>query len=387
MPSTSSSINAQQSTGRPVFHDLTIASIDALGNNAIAVRFAIPDDLRPHYAFVPGQYLTLRAVVDGADIRRSYSICTAPFDDHIGVGIKLVEGGAFSGHAMAHFAVGDVISVMTPQGRFTYDDDVNDSVNDAVTDSVNDEDDADILLLAAGSGITPILSIARTALQNSTSRKVTLVYGNRDSASIMFRAAVEDLKDRFMDRLRLVHILSREQRDIDLLNGRVDASKIEALITSGMIAPARLKAAYICGPDSMIADCTNALEKNGVPADRINFERFTPAGGATPRKAPARVDETLNKHKVEVRLDGAVQTFTIDPAAETLLAAGQRAGLEFPYSCAAGMCCTCRCKLVEGDVAMDVNFSLEEWEIEAGFILSCQARPKSPSVIIDFDAQ
>ena len=359
---------------KPVFHDLTITAIDRLGDLAIAVRFAVPEELRDAYKFTPGQYLTLRTGIEGHDVRRPYSICTAPFEEEIGVGIKLVEGGLFSGYALNHFAVGDQIQVMTPQGRFSY---------------APDEPAGDLLLLASGSGITPILSIAHTALTLQPDVTATLVYGNRTTSSIMFRVAVEDLKDRFMGRLRLIHVLSREQRDIDLLNGRLDAAKVTALITAGLIAPDRVLGAYLCGPDSMISDCANALTGAGMPEDKVFFERFTPAGDGVVLSRPQaqNTDHQAQTNQVEVMLDGAMQQFTIDPVSETVLSAGQRAGLELPYSCAAGMCCTCRCKVVEGSVTMDANFSLEPWEIEAGFVLACQARPETEHLVVDFDAQ
>lgn len=344
-----------------------------MGTLAIAVRFHLPAALRSAFAFVPGQYLTLRARIDGVDIRRPYSICTTPADEEIGVGIKLVEGGVFSQYALGQFAVGDSIDVMTPQGRFVWSP---------------EETDGDLLLLAAGSGITPVLSIARTALAADATRQVTLVYGNRDTASIMFRSDVEDLKDRYMGRLRLMHVLSREARDIALLNGRIDGGKIAALVDAGLITPDALGGVYICGPDSMIGDASDRLSALNISPDRIHFERFTPSGDARPPaqslEDPAKPDGP--SHQVAVMLDGARQLFEMDPARETVLDAGQRAGLELPFSCAAGMCCTCRCRVVEGRVDMDANFSLEPWELEAGFILSCQARPTTETIELDFDA-
>ena len=364
---------------KPIFHSLTISHLEAFGDTALAVRFAVPAELRDHYNFVPGQYLTLRASIGGVDTRRPYSICTTPddlgADGEIGVGIKRVEMGAFSSHAVAHFALGDKIDVMTPQGRFAFH---------------GSGIDGDLLLLAAGSGITPILSIARMALAEDASRTVTLVYGNRDSASIMFRTAVENLKDCYLDRFRLLHVLSREARDIDLLNGRIDSDKIAMLMRAGVVAPATTGAVFICGPDSMITDCENRLTDAGIAPDKIFYERFTPVGGVAASPAVPKVAATstaTSACSVTVMLDGVQQTIAIDPATETVLDAGQKAGLEMPYSCTAGMCCTCRCKVTDGAVEMDANYSLEPWELEAGFVLSCQARPVGKTVAIDFDAQ
>ena len=363
----------------PKFHQLTISHLERFGDFAVALGFAVPDDLAEAYRFLPGQYLTLRARIDGTEVRRPYSICTTPHSGMLGVGIKHVEGGRFSGHALASLAVGDSIDVMTPQGRFVHVD-----RGEGAPD--------DILLLAAGSGITPILSIAETVLATGhPDTRVTLVYGNRSSASIMFRDRVEDLKDRHIDRCRVVHVLSREPRDAALLNGRVDAGKITALAGAGLITPAGLSAAYLCGPDSMMSDCRAALVAAGMDGGRIATEHFTPAApAAAPASAasPQAVPDTApaGDCRVELRADGITRSFAMDPVRQTILAAGQAAGVELPYSCEAGMCCTCRCRLITGEVEMDANYSLEPWEMEAGFILSCQARPKTNSVTVDFDA-
>ena len=364
----------------PRFHSLTISDIERFDDFAVALRFAVPPDLADDYAFLPGQYLTLKTDIDGVETRRPYSICTAPGDAGIGVGIKRVDGGVFSSLAMTGFAVGDAVEVMTPQGRFTYDS------NDPGTSA-----DDHILLLAAGSGITPILSIASTALAASRSAQVTLVYGNRNTASIMFRDLVEDMKDRYLDRLRLVHVLSREARDVDVLNGRVDGAKITSLVDAGLISPASLSAAFLCGPNSMISDCRDALVQSGMPAAHIFFERFTPAprrDGVPPAVVAASPEQgtAAGDVGVDIRVDGVSRHYQMDPATQTVLGAARDAGLELPFSCEAGMCCTCRCKLVEGKVEMDANFSLETWEIESGFILSCQARPTTPRISVDFDA-
>ena len=365
----------------PKFHQLTISHLQRFGDFAVALGFEVPEELAGSYRFLPGQYLTLRADIDGDEVRRPYSICTTPHSGRLGVGIKHVEGGRFSGHALTGLAVGDRIDVMTPQGRFVH------TGGDGGTAE-------DILLLAAGSGITPILSIAETALATGhPASRVTLIYGNRNTASIMFRDRVEDLKDRYLDRCRVLHVLSREPRDTALLNGRVDAGKITALVESGLITPARLSAAYLCGPDSMMTDCRAALVAADMDGGRIATEHFTPAvpsGNAPPPRKPADEspagDTADTDCRVELRADGITRHFAMDPSRQTILAAGQAAGVELPYSCEAGMCCTCRCRLVTGEVDMDANYSLEPWEMEAGFILSCQARPKTDSVTVDFDA-
>lgn len=370
----------------PKFHQLTISHVERFSDFAVVLGFAVPDDLADSYRFLPGQYLTLRADIDGEEVRRPYSICTPPHGGMLGVGIKHVEGGRFSTHALATLAVGDSIDVMTPQGRFIYANQNDDAAGDGAA--------GDILLLAAGSGVTPILSIAETALATGhPGTRVTLVYGNRNTASIMFRDRVEDLKDRYLDRCRVVHVLSREPRDADLLNGRVDAGKIASLVDAGLITPPQLTAAYLCGPDSMMTDCRAALVAAGMEDGRIATEHFTPAPPPSGVRMPPvtadksrDVDTPDGNCQVELRADGITRSFAMDPARQTILAAGKAAGMELPYSCEAGMCCTCRCRLVTGEVDMDANYSLEPWEMEAGFILSCQARPKTDSVTVDFDA-
>ena len=366
----------------PQFHSLTISNIQRFGDFAVSVHFDVPPALADAFHFLPGQYLTLKADLGGIETRRPYSICSAPEDDGISVGIKHVDGGVFSSHALTGLSIGDSMDVMTPQGRFIYDP--------AAVTSPDRYTDNHILLLAAGSGITPMLSIARAALSASDTTRVTLVYGNRNTASIMFRDLVEDLKDRYLDRLRLLHVLSREARDTELLNGRVDKAKITSLITAGLITPQDVTAAFLCGPDSMITDCRDALVAGGMGKDRIAFERFTPApraaGSTRPVKPAAKARSKAGVVDVDIRVDGVNRHYQMDPTLDTVLAAARTAGLELPFSCEAGMCCTCRCKLIEGDVEMDANFSLEQWEIDSGYILSCQARPTSKQIRVDFDA-
>ena len=368
----------------PQFHPLKINRLERFGDFAVAIGFEVPDDLAAAYSYLPGQYLTLRATIDGTEVRRPYSICTPPHEGTLGVGIEHVEGGLFSGFAVGGLALGDVIDVMTPQGRFTYAD----------GGAAEDQTGRDILLLAAGSGVTPILSIAESVLATGRAAdRVTLVYGNRSSASIMFRDHVEYLKDRYLERCRVLHVLSREPRDADILNGRIDGDKVAALIAGGLVQPDQLDAAYLCGPDSMMMSCRAALEAAGVAPGRIATEHFTPATppSGSAKRAPSAPQKAVQDRiegsvEVQLRADGATRRFSMDPARQTVLSAGQAAGLELPYSCEAGMCCTCRCRLVEGAVEMDANYSLEPWEMEAGFILSCQARPTTDSVTVDFDS-
>lgn len=358
----------------PRFHTLEIAAVRNETPDAVAISFAIPEDLSGTFAFVPGQYLTLRAEIGGEDMRRSYSICSPLSEkDRRTVGVKRIEDGRFSSFAQT-LKPGDRIEVMPPQGRFTAEIGGH----------------HDYLLLAAGSGITPCLSIARSVLAGEPDSNVTLLYANRNSASVMFRDDLNDLKDRYTTRFTLLHVMDEEVQDVEIMNGRLDAEKLETLAGLGVIDPKSADAIYICGPEPMIRSASAAMAALGVDEDRIKFELFTPAPGSKPKLAPARTNGatgTKQGASVEIILDGARRTIAVDPGTDTVLTAATRAGLDLPFSCAGGMCCTCRCRIVEGAATMDENFSLEPWEIEAGFTLSCQARPDTGKLVLDFDAQ
>jgi ring-1,2-phenylacetyl-CoA epoxidase subunit PaaE len=237
----------------------------------------------------------------------------------------------------------------------------------------------------------PVLSIAKSVLAGEPDSSVTLLYANRNSASVMFRDDLNDLKDRYTTRFTLLHVMDEETQDVEIMNGRLDAEKLENLAALGVIDPKAADAIYICGPEPMIRSASTAMAALGVDEDKIKFELFTPAPGSAPRPAPAKANAAANgaKHgaSVEIILDGARRTIEVDASADTVLTAAMKAGLDLPYSCAGGMCCTCRCRIVEGAATMDENFSLEPWEIEAGFTLSCQARPDTEKLVLDFDAQ
>ncbi|MEQ8479485.1 MAG: 2Fe-2S iron-sulfur cluster-binding protein [Hoeflea sp.] len=363
----------------PRFHELEIVKVRSETPDAVAISFAIPDELEDVFAFTPGQYLTLRADIGGEDLRRSYSICSALSETgRRTVGVKRIADGRFSGFAQT-LRAGDRIEVMPPQGRFT----------------AEIGGDHDYLLLAAGSGITPCLSIAKSVLAGEPKSTVTLLYANRNSASVMFRDDLNDLKDRYTTRFTLVHVMDEEVQDVEIMNGRLDAEKLESLAKLRVIDPKSADAIYICGPEPMIRSASAAMAALGVDGDRIRFELFTPAPGAKP--APARSDGAAvtatatggagQGAAVEIILDGARRTIRVDARSDTVLSAARKAGLDLPWSCAGGMCCTCRCRIVEGAATMDENFSLEPWEIEAGFTLSCQTRPGTEKLVLDFDAQ
>jgi ring-1,2-phenylacetyl-CoA epoxidase subunit PaaE len=353
----------------PRFHPLRIADIRRETPDAVSIALAVPEDLRETFGFACGQYLTLRTNLDGEEVRRSYSICSGLDDGEIRIAVKRVEGGRFSGFALAGLAAGDAIEVMPPMGRFGLMPEPGAARTYAA--------------FAAGSGITPILSIARSVLAREPGSRFFLFYGNRTTGSILFREALEALKDRFLDRLSVFHVLSRETQDVDALNGRLDAAKA-ALFLRRIVPAASLDHAFVCGPAAMIEAVTGALREAGVPEERVHVERFTPADGARaapPRPiAPAAAPAAL----ATVITDGIAAEVPVAEG-ETVLDAALRAGLDLPFSCRGGMCCTCRAKVAEGAVAMDLNYSLEPWEVAAGFVLTCQARPTTPRVTIDFD--
>jgi ring-1,2-phenylacetyl-CoA epoxidase subunit PaaE len=355
------------------FHALTVRDIRRETDDTVSIAFDVPGELAEAYRFQHGQYLTLRARLDGEELRRSYSICTGVDDGDLRVAVKRVDGGRFSRYASEALKVGDPIEVMTPMGRFT-----------APLDPAAARH---YLAIACGSGITPVMSIIRTVLAREPLSQVTLIYGNRTASSIIFKSALEDLKDRFLGRLAVHHVLSREASDFAIAQGRIDAAKVEALTrllprdAAGRFATH----AFLCGPQAMVEETRATLERLGLPAEAIHTELFT-TDGAPPRPAAPRRPAATNGLPLAIRLDGAVHTIAMDPD-ETVVDAAIRHGLDLPYSCKGGMCCTCRAKLVSGDVAMDQNFSLEPWELAAGYVLTCQSRPNPGSgpVSVDFD--
>jgi ring-1,2-phenylacetyl-CoA epoxidase subunit PaaE len=351
----------------PSFHPLSLAAVRPETADAVTLRFAVPAALRDAYRFTPGQYLTLRTTLDGAEVRRSYSICSTPDEPDLRVAVKRVEGGLFSTWACRSLRAGDVLDVMTPDGRF--------GLPPATGPRV-------VAAFAAGSGITPILSILSHGLAAEPDSRFFLFYGNRSTASIMFRGALEDLKDRYLARLSVFHVLSREQQDVPALNGRLDPASLGILLRG--LLPARLiDQALVCGPQPMIEGLGTALGDLGVPPARVHVERFTPAAGGRPR--PPEVAAAAPPAAVVTVICEGSRTDLPVAAGETIIDAATRAGRALPWSCRGGMCCTCRAKVLEGRVEMAVNYSLEPWETAAGFVLTCQSRPVTDRVVVDYD--
>ncbi len=352
----------------PHFHTLRIEAVTRDTADAVVLRFAVPETLREAYRFVPGQFLTLRATIDGEDLRRSYSICSGPDERALSVAVKRVPGGVFSSWANEALRAGDMIAVMTPDGRF----------------GLPPAPPAGRLVAAfvAGSGITPVLSILRSLLATEPASRGFLFYGNRSTDSILFRTAVEDLKDRYLSRLSVFHVLSREQQDVPALNGRLDGDKLRLLLRT-VLPVSAIDQALVCGPQPMIEGLPAVLADLGVPSAHIHVERFTPAAGTRPRPVAIPV-EAAPACIATVTSEGIRTEFPVG-AGETIIDAAIRAGRSLPYSCKGGMCCTCRARLLEGRASMAENYSLEPWEVEAGYVLTCQATPLTPWVVVDFD--
>ena len=369
----------------PRFHDLQIARVNPEAAGAVAITLSVPPDLRSSFDFAPGQFLTLRADIGGADVRRSYSISSARSQLQkqgvLEVGIRPVEGGVFSNWAATQLQTGDTLRVMPPDGRFV----------------VQRPRAIHRVGFAAGSGITPILSILSSTLEEQPDSKFTLVYGNRRMDSVMFNEALQDLKDLYPSRLTLIHILSRQAQEVPLLEGRIDAAKVQAIIDA-FLPVGSMDEVFVCGPEAMIEATEQALLSAGVKAERIRTERFSSPtlDALTPE---ARAQAVLGKPDGRVRASdsaaaGEVQlTVVLDGKPynmamhrnEKILDVAMSLGMDLPYSCKAGVCCTCRCKVMEGSTEMEKNFTLEKPEVEQGFILSCQARPTSDRVVVSFD--
>jgi ring-1,2-phenylacetyl-CoA epoxidase subunit PaaE len=351
------------------FHALTVADIRQETPDSVSIAFAIPEPLRDEFQFTPGQFLTVRATLEGEECRRSYSICSGAGEPEMRIAVKKTPGGRFSTFANELLRPGAELEVMPPEGRFIAEANYG----------------RHLAFFAAGSGITPVLSIIRSALAANPQSRVTLFYGNRTTTSIMFREALDDLKDRYLDRLSVFHVLSRESQDIDLLNGRIDGEKI-ALLARTILRPNEVDAYFLCGPYGLIEEGRAALLAAGVDPSRIKVELFSAEG--MPRPAPIVVGAAASPAsaaRVDCVLDGV--TYHLDVRADQhVVDAAHEQGVELPYSCKGGMCCTCRCKVAAGEVVMDVNYSLEAWEIEAGFVLACQSRPIGERVKLDFDA-
>jgi len=358
------------------FHSLTIKDIHPEADNSIAVTFFVPDEIKENFAFDAGQFLTLRANIQDEEVRRTYSICSPKSklneENEISIGIRAVDDGLFSNWACKYLEEGLTLEVMPPNGDFT----------------VKKPKAIHRVGFAAGSGITPILSIMNTTLEEDPGSKFTLVYGNRHVNTVMFNEALQDMKDKFPDRLTLIHIFSRQAQEVPLLEGRITKEKIEEIVNS-FLPIKSMDEVFICGPEQMIDTVEGTLLELGVMKDRIQTERFMSFDPAyhTKNKAKSDISHEQEREKnvsISVILDGVTHNLKINED-DIILDALIAEGLDVPYSCKAGVCSTCRGKVIEGSVSMDKNFTLEADDVELGYALTCQARAMSKKLVVSYD--
>ena len=351
------------------FQPLTIQRIEHEAADSVRIALAVPPEHEAEYEFRPGQHLPFEITIAGRKLRRTYSICSGVDDCPLEIGIRVQPGGAFSEHAANRLSVGDTLDAMPPAGHFHVD-----------LDKANAKD---YLGFAAGSGITPILSMVKSVLETEPYSRFVLFYGNRKQATTMFIEDLYALKNRYPERLQLHFVFSREEQEFPIAAGRLDADKVRELYTHfcAGLEPAE---AFVCGPDTMIREVTDALVALGLPADHVHSERF-----GVPREAaasgPVAVAKPAHQATVTIIMDGHKKSFDMHLDDDNIVDAAAHNGIDLPYSCKGGVCATCRCHVREGEVTMTANFGLEPWEVEAGYVLACQSRPVSDSILLDYD--
>ncbi len=355
------------------FYALRVREIRRETSDTVSVAFEVPNELQNLFQFTQGQYLTLRTEIEGTDERRSYSICTAPQEQDLRVAIKKVPGGLFSTFANERLQAGDTLQVMPPQGRFF-------TQLDAQNEKL-------YVAFAAGSGITPVQSILKTVLYQEPKSRFLLFYGNRGFDQIIFREELEKLKNRYPDSLAVHHVLSREALSAEIFNGRLDGEKCRAYCRL-LFEPADVDAFFLCGPEEMIFDIKDALEAQAVDPKRIHFELFTTPGSPKKKIDPSAVARAADSFDASIVViqDGIQFDFHLQSDGSSVLDAAMRAGADLPFSCKGGVCSTCKGKILEGEVTMDLCYGLEPEEVEAGYVLTCQSHPKSKKVVVSFDS-
>ena len=354
----------------PTFHKLQVVRLRTEGLNGKAITLHVPDALRQTLAFKAGQYMVVRADITGQSCRRSYSVCSTPErlleTGEIDIGLRAVTGGMFSVWANTELQVGQSLEAMPPEGRFV-------STQDLARHTV---------CFAAGSGITPVLSLIANGLASNAHSRYSLVYGNQRMQSVMFNENLQDLKDQYPQRLSLIHVLSRQEQDIALLQGRIDEDKVKVL-TSGLLPASDMDEVFVCGPSAMMQSTVAGLQRSGVAAERIHSEHF---GDFSPQAKPTTRLPRADASAIDLHIICNGKQHSVSMSAEdNPLAAGLQAGLDLPYSCRNGVCCTCRAKVIEGRVSMNKNFTLTREEIAQGFVLSCQAKALTRKLVLSFD--
>src|SRR4051794_6984812 len=353
-------------------HRLTVAEVIDETAEARSIRFAIPEELRETFRFRPGQHLTLKAEIEGEEVRRNYSLCVAPQDGQVMVTVKRIAGGAFSNWANDNLKPGMSLEVMAPHGSFTW--------------AFRDGEARHYVGFAGGSGITPVISLLKTALLTEPDSRFTLFYGNRDSSSIIFLEALAGLKNRFMDRLEVHHFLAEEAEEFELFNGMLDRAKCDEILET-LIEPSEISAYFICGPGPMMDAAEEALLARGIAKDLIHLERFTADRPAEALQAQlAELSREAAGVSMLVTLDGRKRRVPFDAAAGNILDSARASGLPAPFACKAGVCATCRARVVSGEVEMAARYGLTDEEVAAGYVLTCQSVPKGDGVELDYDA-
>ncbi|MFN3463779.1 MAG: 1,2-phenylacetyl-CoA epoxidase subunit PaaE [Terricaulis sp.] len=353
------------------FHRLRVAEVKRETPDAVSVRFELPETLRETFAFRAGQHLTFRREFDGEEVRRNYSVCVSPSEGVLKIGVKKIAGGVFSGWVNDELKAGDELEVMPPHGSFCW----------------NFDPDArrEYVAFAGGSGITPILSLMKTALATEPNSRFTLFYGNRNSFGVMFLEEIAGLKDRHIDRLSVFHFLEEEEEEIELFNGRLDTAKVQEVLTT-LVKPRDVDAFFICGPGPMMDAVEEALLAKNVEKPRILIERFTTGPLSAAQAAAARaLEEKAAGLKMSVTLNGRRMQVAFDPEKHSILDNVRAAGLPAPFACKGGVCATCRAKVTAGEVSMKVNYGLSEQEIAEGYVLTCQATPLTEGVALTYD--
>lgn len=351
-----------------VFHSLRVIEVASLTDDAVAVTFDVPSELGDAFSYLPGQHVTLRAFIDGEDVRRSYSICSNANASKLRVGIKRLAGGAFSTYATSRLKSGDTLDVMAPVGEFTIEPDPVGS--------------AHRVAIVAGSGITPVLSLMSTTLESESASVWTLLYGNKTANSVMFLEELEGLKDRYSDRVQLFHLLSREGSDLPFLSGRIDAEKITTVYRH-LVQGERVAGWYLCGPYEMVMMAQETLAHLGVSEEDIYDELFF-AGPVDPSTLPPEPPVGEGTVDLTVILDGRAVDTRMTPDT-SILDAALRVRSELPFSCKGGMCATCKGRIEEGEVTMDKNYALIDSEVEAGYVLTCQSHPVTDRIVVRYD--
>jgi ring-1,2-phenylacetyl-CoA epoxidase subunit PaaE len=355
----------------PKFYPLPIREIRPETIDCVSIAFDVPAVLAEEYQFLPGQFLTLKTVLDGQEIRRSYSICSSPLENDLRVAIKAIPSGRFSQFAKNQLKPGDTLEVMTPMGNFHPNQEPGQRKH--------------YVAFAAGSGITPIMAILKTVLLEEPESIFTLFYGNRSSDAIIFREQLEALKNQHLKRFSFFHVLSQENQGIEPLFGRIDADKCRFFLEK-LLEPRLIDEFFICGPEAMLHDIRATLQEKGVSPKKVHFELFTTGVDFQKRGKEKKVPLIKDfKAEIQVTLDGNILVFPMKKSNESILDAALRAGVNLPYACKGGVCSTCKAKVTEGEVAMAVNYALEQDEVDSGYVLTCQSRPKSEKVSVNFD--